>query len=85
MATACTYPRGMAPDRIRALLKAIPFKPFHVELPSGKRVLVKHSDYALLSPAGRTLVVHDDDDSMEIIDLFLISNVSMEQADPTHV
>jgi hypothetical protein len=75
----------MAPDRIRDLLKAVPFKPFTVELGSGKRVPVKHPDYALLSPAGRTLVVHNDEENMEIIDVFLVTNASLEQADPTQV
>jgi hypothetical protein len=75
----------MAPDRLRDLIRAVPFKPFIVELGSGRRVPVKHSDYVSLSPAGRTLVVHDDDDHMEIIDVFLITNVSIEGADATKV
>jgi len=75
----------MAPDRIRDLLKAIPFEPFTVELGSGKRVPLKHPDYALLSPAGRTLVVHNDEEHMEIIDVFLITNASLQKADPTQV
>lgn len=75
----------MAPDRIRDLIRAIPFKPFIVELGSGKRVAVKHTDYVSLSPAGRTLVVHDDDEHMEIIDVFLITNISINGADATKV
>ena len=72
----------MAPDRIRQLIRTIPFKPFTVELGSGKRVFAKHADYVSLSPAGRTLVIHDDDDNMEIIDVFLITNVSVPETDP---
>ena len=79
------YDRDMAPDRIRDLIHAIPFKPFTVELGSGKCVPVKHPDYVALSPAGRTLVVHDDEERMEIIDVFLITNARIEQADATKV
>ncbi|HEX8296355.1 MAG TPA: hypothetical protein VF593_08655 [Chthoniobacteraceae bacterium] len=75
----------MAADRIRNLLTATPFHPFTVELGSGKRVLVRHPDYASLSPAGRTLVVQDTEENMEIIDVFLITNASLEKVNPAEV
>lgn len=76
----------MAPDRLRDQLNFTPFRPFVVELGSGKRVRIEHPDFAMLSPGGRTLVVfhrddptrEDDDGAMEIIDIFLITNLSME-------
>ncbi len=68
----------MAPDKLREALDATPFRPFTVEVAGGKRIPVKHVDYTRLSPAGRTLIVFtDDDDSMEMIDVFLISNLSL--------
>ena len=70
----------MAPGQVRTALKTAPFRPFHVELPNAKRVFVKHPDYASLSPAGRTLIVHDDNEGMEILDVFLITNLSFEGA-----
>ena len=77
--------RFMAPDRIRAVLKTLPFIPFTVELPSGKRIHVKHPDYAILSTAGRTLIVNDDGEGMEIIDVFLITNISLKGVDPATI
>lgn len=71
----------MASDRIRDALKSAPFRPFTVELPNAKRIFVKHPDYAHLSPAGRTLIVDDDSDGMEMIDVFLITNLSFEGVD----
>jgi hypothetical protein len=77
----------MAPDRLRKQLTMLPFRPLTVELASGKRIHVEHPDFAALSPAGRTLVVFhretdfveaEDDGAMEIIDVFLISNLSVE-------
>jgi hypothetical protein len=70
------YKGGMAPDRLRDALKTAPFRPFNVELPNGKKVPVKHPDYAFLSPAGRTLIVEKDNEGMEMIDVFLITNLS---------
>jgi hypothetical protein len=69
----------MAPDRLRATLHTVPFRPFVVEVAGGKKVAVEHPDYASLSPGGRTLIVYGypEDDSMEIIDVFLISNLSL--------
>lgn len=69
----------MAPDRIREALTATPFRPFTVELAGGKRIPVKQVDYTRLSPAGRTLIVFtDDEDSMEMNDVFLISHLSSD-------
>ena len=67
----------MAPDQVRKVLQAVPFRPFTVETGGQRRVPVKHTDYAQLSPAGRTLVVFsDDDDAADIIDVFLITSLS---------
>jgi len=74
----------MAPDQVRKVLNAVPFRPFKVEIAGGREVPVKHLDYAQLSPAGRTLVVFsDDDDAADIIDVFLITRLSLAKA-PTH-
>ena len=69
----------MAPDKVREALRMMPFRAFTVEVAGGKRIHVKHPDYAQLSPAGRTLVVFTNDkDAMEIIDVFLITNLSYD-------
>jgi hypothetical protein len=71
----------MAPDRVRDALQAMPFKPFTVEIAGEKRIPVKHPDFSQLSPAGRTLVVFGDNDEwMEIIDVFPVANVSFGRA-----
>ena len=65
----------------------MPFRPFVVELSSGKRVPIQHPDYAALSPGGTTLVVFYrdlspsdkyDDGKMEIIDVPLITSLAVE-------
>lgn len=78
---------AMDPDRLRTQLRHLPFRPFTVELSSGKLVHIQHPDYAMLSSGGGTLVVfyraeeaddERDDDRMEIIDVPLITNLSVE-------
>jgi hypothetical protein len=74
----------MAPGKLREALDATPFRPFTVEVAGGKRVPVQHVDYTRLSPNGRTLIVFtDDEDSMEMIDVILISNLSFGRSRPT--
>jgi hypothetical protein len=70
----------MAPDRLRATLTALPFRPFVAEIAGGKRVAIDHPDYASLSPSGRTLIVYGypKDDSMEIVDVSLLANFSVK-------
>jgi hypothetical protein len=74
----------MAPDRLRESLRALPFQPFTVEIAAGKKIPVKYPDYAHLSPAGRTLSVYGDNDEwLEMIDVFLITNLSFGRARAT--
>jgi hypothetical protein len=67
----------MAPQAIRELLDAQPFRPFSVRLPDGERVPVATADHAQLSPAGRRFVVFSDDDRMRIIDPILIAELEL--------
>ena len=70
----------MAPDRLREQLRAMPFRPFPVEFAGGKRIPVIRPDFALRSPAGRTLIVYTDpqDSRMEIGNVFSITDLSVE-------
>jgi hypothetical protein len=61
----------MTSERLRELIKAQPFHPFDIRLADGRAIRVAHSEMALPSPSGRTVVVFQPDDSMTIIDLFL--------------
>ena len=74
----------MAPDQVREALDTLPFRPFIVQIAGGKRVPIKHPDYAWLTPSGRTLVVATNDrDAVEMIDVFLITNLSFNGSKAT--
>jgi hypothetical protein len=43
----------------------------------GREIAVRHQDYALLSPTGRTLIVYEDDESFKILDLMLATGLEV--------
>jgi len=65
-------------DELKQLLHASPFRPFTAYVTGDQRFLVKHMDFAALSPTGRTLIVfHSDDEAFDILDVPLIARVEV--------
>jgi hypothetical protein len=71
------YNAGMTGERLRNLWKAEPFRPFIIHLADGRRVPVKHPEFLMPSPSGRTVVVSQADDSLNIIDLLLVTDLEL--------
>jgi hypothetical protein len=65
----------MTIEQIKKLYDAQPFQPFVIHLASGREVPVVHRDFIMAAPSGRTLVVALPDDTFDIIDLLLVSDV----------
>ncbi|NBV46948.1 MAG: hypothetical protein EBR86_15270 [Planctomycetia bacterium] len=65
----------MTVEQFRDALRARPFRPFALHLADGRAVPVRHPEWALASPSGRTTVVMQPDDSMNIIDLLLVTDL----------
>ena len=65
----------MTAQEFRSVFEALPFRPFTVHLADGREIAVRHQDYALLSPTGRTLIVYEADDSFQVLDLMLATGV----------
>ena len=53
--------------------EAQPFRPFTICLADGRRILVRHREFAAISPVGRTAVVYQPDGSFDVIDLLLVT------------
>ena len=68
----------MTIEKIRDLCHAQPFRPFSVHLPDGRLVTVEHPDFAALSPTGRLMVVLHEDDSESIVDMLLVSDITIK-------
>ena len=71
----------MTIQKIRDLHQAAPFHPFIVHLADGRNLRVEHPEFMSISPTGRTIVIHLPDDSMQIVDLFLV--VSLQPVNGT--
>lgn len=63
----------MTINEFRNLLGAQPFRAFDIHLADGRSIPVKHREFALPSPSGRTVIVYQPDDSFDIIDLLLVN------------
>jgi len=68
----------MVARELKQLLEATPFRPFTVHLPGGKALSIPHTDFAALSPTGRTLIVfRRDDEAFDILDVPLITRIEV--------
>jgi hypothetical protein len=67
----------MTAKEFRNLYQAEPFRPFTIYLADGRQIPVRHQEFAMLSPSGRTLIVYQDDDSFQVVDLMLATGLGV--------
>ena len=67
----------MTISEFRNLLGAQPFRAFIIHLADGRSISVKHREFALPSPSGRTVIVYQPDDSFDIIDMLLVTSLTV--------
>ena len=69
-------------EHFRDALRAQPFRPFVMHLADGREIAVRHPGLVVATSTGRTTVVVQPDDSLNIIDLLLVTDLeSRESAD----
>lgn len=68
----------MTSKRILAVLNAEPFRGFIIHLADGREVPVQHREFLALSGSGRTAAVFQPDDSLNIIDLLLVTDLEIK-------
>jgi len=67
----------MTADQLRKTHRASPFRPFTIHVADGRSFHIAHSEFLSQSPPGRTVIVYGNDDSFEILDLFLITRLEI--------
>lgn len=67
----------MTINEFRNLLTAQPFHSFTINLADGRSIPVKHREFTLPSPSGRTVIVYQPDDLFDIIDLLLVTSLTV--------
>jgi len=67
----------MISEKIRELWKAEPFQKFTMHLADGRRIPVLHREFLAISPSERTVNVYQPDDSLNIVDLLLVTDLKI--------
>jgi hypothetical protein len=67
----------MTIEQLRATHHATPFRPFTIHMADGRAFHVAHPDFLSRSPSGRTVIVHQADDSYHVLDLLLATELEV--------
>ena len=70
----------MTIEQLRTVYNAQPFQPFFIHLADGRTIPVLHKEFMLTVPSGRTIVVCQPDDTMNIIDMLLVTDLELQPA-----
>ncbi len=68
----------MTIEQLRNLYQARPFQPFVIYLADGRQISVVHYDFIIAAPTGRTVIVYQPDDSFNIVDTLLITDLEVK-------
>ena len=68
----------MTIDRLRDAYNAQPFQPFVMHLADGREVPVVHREFIMPVPSGRTVIVVQPDDTVNIVDLLLVTDLELK-------
>ena len=69
----------MTIERIRELYDVEPFRPFILHLADGREIPVVHREFLASAPSGRTVIVFQPDDSFNIVDLLLVTDLEVKR------
>lgn len=67
----------MTVEQLRAVYGAQPFRPFTIHLADGRQIPVLSREFILTVPSGRTIVICQPDDTLNIIDLLLVTDLEL--------
>jgi hypothetical protein len=68
----------MTIEKVKELNNTHPFRPFIIHLADGRSIPVHHRDFIMAAPSGRTLYVSQPDDTFNIIDLLLVTDLEVQ-------
>jgi hypothetical protein len=68
----------MVVDQLCKLDEATPFRAFMIHLANGRQLPVVHRAFITVAPSGRTAIVYQPDDSFNIVDLLLVTDLEVK-------
>jgi len=75
--TAVKTENAMTIEQLRNVHRAKPFVPFTIYLADGRSHGVPHPECMMFSHSGRTVVVASPDDTFDILDLLLVTDLKV--------
>lgn len=67
----------MTIERVLELYNSQPFQPFVINLADGRELPVVHREYLSMAASGRTIYVTQPDDTFNIVDLQLVTDLEL--------
>jgi hypothetical protein len=67
----------MTIEQVRNLYDTRPFRPFVLHLADGRQVPVVHREFIMTVPSGRTVIICQLDDTLNIVDLLLVTDIEL--------
>lgn len=74
----------MTIQQLRAVLKAVPFRPFNLHMADGRSFPIPHPDFLIMSPTGRMGFAFGNDDECSILDLLLMTEIEFSKGAAPH-
>lgn len=71
-------------EQIKAASRAEPFRPFVLHLSDGCEIPVPHPEFLYLFPSGRTVLIAQADESFNIVDSLLVTDLEFKSAPPAN-
>ena len=68
----------MTATEMRSYVEASPFQRFVIHLADGRHIPVNHREFIFMSPSGRMIHVYEDDDTLHVIDLYLVTGIELK-------
>jgi len=70
----------MTAAHFKAAYNLEPFRPFVLHLADGRAVPVRHREFVLSLPSGRTVIIAQPDDTFNVVDLLLVTDLEFKVA-----
>ncbi len=67
----------MTIEQFRAFYNDQPFRSFVIHLADGRQLPVSHREFLMPSPSGRTVAVFQPDDTLNVVDLLLVTDLEV--------
>jgi hypothetical protein len=68
----------MTIEQMQKVYESKPFIPFVIHLADGRQLPVNNREFIMAAPSGRTVVVATPDDTFNIVDLLLVTDLELK-------